>query len=373
MTSTRAALFPAAGTPPRIVELELAPPGPGEVLVRLHSSGICRHDLDAADGSVPWRFPIVLGHEGAGVVEEVGSAVEGLSPGDHVALSWTPSCGQCDECRRGLPHLCSTVWPRMLAGGLLDGTSRMSFGGADVHHYCFLSTFAERAVVPQASCVRVPDDVPMEVACLLGCAVTSGVGAVWNTAGVERGDRVAVFGLRGAGLAAVLAAAHTGAEPIVAVDNDPERLARALESGATDAVRWAGTPESVAERVVATSGGGVDYAFEDTGRPGEMLAAFLSTRARGAAVLMGVPRSDISVTLPALTIPRMERRVLGSIYGSSQPDRDFLRILDQYRDGRLPIDRLVSSRAPLDAVGDVMNRYRFGGDSRVVLELGVGA
>jgi len=199
---TRAALLPAAGTPLRVVDLDLAPPGPDEVQVRLHASGVCSDDLNVLDGTVDVPSPLVPGHEGAGVVEALGEGVRDLAVGDHVALSWAPYCGHCDECLRDLPHLCSTAWPMMLQGGLLDGTTRLSFGGAVVHHYCFLSSFSERAVVPARSCVRIPDDVPFEVAALLGCAVTSGVCAVWRTAQVRPGDRVAVFGLGTFGLLA---------------------------------------------------------------------------------------------------------------------------------------------------------------------------
>ncbi|HSD03491.1 MAG TPA: alcohol dehydrogenase catalytic domain-containing protein, partial [Gaiellales bacterium] len=213
--TTRAALLPAAGTPLRVVELDVAPPGPGEVRVRLHASGVCSDDLNAIDGSVEIPCPVVPGHEGAGVVEEVGAGVRGLAVGDHVALSWAPYCGTCEQCLRDLPHLCGTAWPLMLAGGMLDGTTRLSFGGATVHHYCFLSSFAERAVVPERSCIRIPAEVPFEIAALAGCAVTSGVGAVWRTAGVRPGERVAVFGLGGAGMSAVLGALVTGASHIV--------------------------------------------------------------------------------------------------------------------------------------------------------------
>ena len=330
---TRAALLPAAGTPLRVVDLDLAPPGPDEVQVRLHASGVCSDDLNVLDGTVDVPSPLVPGHEGAGVVEALGEGVRDLAVGDHVALSWAPYCGHCDECLRDLPHLCSTAWPMMLQGGLLDGTTRLSFGGAVVHHYCFLSSFSERAVVPARSCVRIPDDVPFEVAALLGCAVTSGVCAVWRTAQVRPGDRVAVFGLGGTGLSAVLGAVAAGASQIVAVDARQSRLERALALGASAAVHWEGEPEDVAISVTEASGGGVDFAFETAGRPANMRAAFLSTRARGAAVLAGIPRADAELRLPALSIPRMERRVLGSIYGSARPDHDFPLILDLYQRG----------------------------------------
>jgi S-(hydroxymethyl)glutathione dehydrogenase / alcohol dehydrogenase len=366
----RAAMLPAPGTPLRVVELELQAPGPGEVQVRLHASGVCQDDLNVLDGTVDVPSPIVPGHEGAGVVEAVGEGVEHVSRGDHVALSWAPYCGSCEECLRDLPHLCSTAWPLMLAGGLLDGTTRLRFGGAEVHHYCFVSSFAECAVVPARSCVRIPDDVPFEVAALLGCAVTSGVCAVWRTAGVRPGDRVAVIGTGGTGLSAVMGAVASGASEVIAVDRREERLQRARDLGATATVPWGGQPEDVAAAVVEASGGGVDYAFDCTGRPGPMRAAFLSTRKRGAAVIAGIPRADAELTVPARSIPRMERRVLGSIYGSARPDRDFPLILEAYRRGTLPLDRLISHRLSLDEVETGIDAVRSGEATRVVLDLG---
>jgi alcohol dehydrogenase len=350
------------------VELELAPPGPGEVLVRLHAAGVCHSDLNAIDGTAATRCPAVLGHEGAGIVEAVGDGVD-LAPGVHVLLSWLPSCGRCEECLRDLPHLCATTWQAMAAGGLLDGATRLSRDGEPVFHYCFLSTFAERAVVPARCCIAMPDDVPFDVAALVGCAITTGTGAVWRTAEVRPGDRVAVFGCGGVGLSAVLAAVAVGADPIVAVDVAPEKLEAAMRLGATDAVQWSGGPEETAEAVRAISGSGVDYAIEATGRTEAARAAFLSTRARGAAVLIGIPAADAEVSLPALSIPRMERRVLGSVYGSARPERDFPALLELYRRGRLPLDRLVAARLPLEAVDEAFGLMRDGGTGRVVLDL----
>jgi Zn-dependent alcohol dehydrogenase len=329
---------------------------------------VCHSDLNAIDGTAATRCPAVLGHEGAGVVEAVGPGVE-LAPGTHVVLSWLPACGRCEECLRELPHLCATAWADMTHGGLADGTSRLSRGGEPVFHYSFLSAFAERAVVPAGCCVPIPRDVPFDVAALVGCAVATGTGAVWRTAGVRPGERTAIFGCGGVGMSALLGAVAVGADPVVAVDVNEARLEAALALGATHAVRWAGGPEATAEQVQAVSGGGVDYAFEATGRPEAAQAAFLSTRARGAAVLIGIPRADAVVTLPALSIPRMERRVLGSIYGSSRPERDFPALLESYRRGRLPLDRLISARLPLEAVEEGLALLRGGHGLRVVLEV----
>ena len=364
----RGAVLEQTGGPLTISELELAPPGPEEVLVRLRASGVCHSDWNAVDGTAETPCPAVLGHEGAGVVEEVGERVTRVRVGQHVALSWTPWCGECEECRRDLPQLCSTVWPAMATGGLMDGTPRLSRDGEPVFHYCFLSTFAEACVVPERSCVPIADDVPMDVAALVGCAVTTGVGAVLRTAQLQRGDRFAVVGCGGVGLSALMAAVAVGADPVIAVDAVPQKLDVARSFGATHAVLWAGSPGGTAEAVRALSSGGVDVAVEATGRPEAMEAAFLSTRVRGAAVLVGIPRHDAVLSLPAATIPRMERRVLGSIYGSSKPERDFESTLELYREGRLPLDRLVSHRLPLEDIERGFELMHSGDAVRVVLQ-----
>ena len=364
-----AAVLERTGGPLELAEVELAPPGPGEVLVRLHASGVCHSDQNAIDGTAPTRCPAVLGHEGAGVVEEIGPGVTRVRPGDHVALSWAPSCGACEECLRDLPQLCSTAWPAMGSGGLLDGTTRLTRNGEPVYHYSFISSFAEATVLPEQSCVPIPHDVPFEIAGLVGCAVTTGVGAVWRTAQVRPGDRVAVIGCGGVGLSALLGAVAAGAGTVVAVDVNASKLEVARELGADEVVLWAGSAEETAAAVTEASGGGVDYAIEATGRPEAMQAAFLSTRPRGAAVLIGIPREDAVLSLPALSIPRMERRVLGSIYGSSRPERDFALSLDLYRRGRLPLDRLISHRLPLEDIGRGFELMRSGEALRVVLDL----
>ena len=364
----RAAVLERVGAPLTIAEVDLAPPGPGEALVRLHASGVCHSDLNAIDGTATTPCPAVLGHEGSGVVEAVGPGVLGVAPGMHVVLSWMAPCGTCPECRRELGHLCVAAWTAMAAGGLLDGTPRLSRDGQPVFHYSLLSTFAERTVVPAACCVPIPHDVPWDVAALMGCAITTGTGAVWRTAGVRPGDRVAVFGCGGVGMSALLGALAVGADPVIAVDLSEDRLEAALALGATAAVGWAGGPEATAERVVQASGGGVDYAIEAAGSTEAARAAFLSTRARGAAVLAGIPAADAELRLPALTIPRLERRVIGSVYGSSDLHRDVPALLDLYRHGRLALDRLVTARLPLSAIEEGLALLRGGSGLRVVVE-----
>lgn len=363
-----AAVLEQTGGPVEVTEVQVASPGPGEVLVRLRASGVCHSDLNAVDGTSETRCPAVLGHEGAGIVEAVGQGVQ-LPVGTHVALSWMPSCGRCEECVRGLTHLCRVAWTAMGHGGLLDGTPRLSRNGSPVYHYSFLSTFAQLAVVPETSCVPIPESTPFDVAALVGCAVSTGVGAVWRTAGVRPGERVAVFGCGGVGLSAVLGARSVGAVPIVAVDVAEGKLAKASELGASKSVRWAGTAEATADAVKSASGGGVDYAFEATGRPEAMLAAFLSTRARGAAVLIGISRADAVLPLPAIQIPRAERRILGSAYGSVSPHRDFPAILALHADGRLALESLITHRLPLHRAPEALDLVRQGVAVRAVLDL----
>ena len=318
----------------------------------------------------------MLGHEGAGVVEAVGAGVARVAAGDHVALSWAPACGRV---RRSACATCRTCarrrGRRWGTGGLLDGTPRLSRDGEPVYHYSFLSTFAERAVVPERSLRADPATTCRSTSpALVGCAVTTGVGAVWRTAGVRPGERVAVIGCGGVGLSR---AARRGRGRRRADRRGRRRpgeargRARARRHRTRSLGGRAGGHRRARARGV--SGGGVDYAIEATGRPEACAAAFLSTRARGAAVLIGIPRADAVLTLPALSIPRMERRVLGSIYGSSRPERDFAAMLDLYRRGRLPLDRLVSHRLPLDAVAEAFDLMRAGEALRVVLDLEDGA
>jgi len=364
----QAAVLPETASPIQVGDLELAAPRAGEVLVRLHASGVCHSDLNAIDGTSATRCPAVLGHEGAGVVEAVGAGVE-IRRGTHVALSWMPSCGRCEECVRGFTHLCRNAWGGMSHGGLLDGTPRLSWDGRPVYHYSYLSTFAEAAVVPERCVIPIPDSVSFEVAALVGCAVSTGVGAVWNTAGVRPGERVAVIGCGGVGLSAVLGALAIGASPVIAVDLSDQKLELARSMGATATVPWAGSADATARAIKDASGGGVDYAIEATGRPEAMQAAFLSCRPRGAAVLIGIARADAMLTLPAIEIPRSERRILGSAYGSVRPERDFPRILQLYAEGRLPLDRLISHRMPLAETAAAIDLVRSGTAVRAVLQL----
>jgi S-(hydroxymethyl)glutathione dehydrogenase/alcohol dehydrogenase len=361
-----ASILHATGASLEWEEVDLDVPQAGEVQVRIGASGVCHTDLNAQDGTSPTPMPAILGHEGAGTVVAIGPEVD-LAVGARVALTWLVPCGLCEECLRGLGHLCPVAWRLSDAGGLADGTSRFSRDGAAIKHYAFLSTFAEQVVVPAACCIPLPDRVPDEIAALVGCAVTTGLGAVWNTAAVKPRDSVAVIGCGGVGLSAIMAAKAAGSSRVIAVDAIPAKLEAAVELGATDQVVASEDPAETARSIAAVSGGGVDFAFEATGRPEAMLAGAQATRPRGTAVLIGISPPNTVLPLPAALF-RAERRVVGSVYGSSLPRRDFPVVFAAYEAGILPLDRLISHRLPLSEAERAFDLLRAGEARRIVLQ-----
>jgi S-(hydroxymethyl)glutathione dehydrogenase/alcohol dehydrogenase len=350
-------------------ELELGDPGPREVRVRIRATGLCHSDLHVIDGAMAVPMPVVLGHEGAGIVDAVGREVSRVRPGDHVALSWAPECGVCPYCVAGRPNLCTASAPRVLEGTLLDGSSRLSAGtGETVWHYSFLSTFAECAVVPEASCIPIDRAVPFAPAALVGCAVMTGIGAAVNTARVRPGSSVAVLGLGGVGLNVIQGARLCGAERIIGIDLNPAKAAAARRFGLTDFVDPAAGP--LAESVRALLGGaGVDYAFEAIGHPATMAAAYDIAARGGMVVYIGIARDGAELALPATRLPREEKIVTGSFYGGARPLIDFPQILRLYREGRVMLDELISARLPLAAINQGFEQVRSGEAVRVVLEL----
>jgi NDMA-dependent alcohol dehydrogenase len=366
-----AAVLHATNEPLRVEEVELAPPGPHEVAVRIRASGVCHSDWNAIVGDSPIPLPAVLGHEGAGVVEEVGPGVDSIERGDHVVLSWMPSCGRCFFCRRGRPNLCETALPGLFGGTLVDGAIRLSRNGRPVHHYSFLSTFAERAVVPEPSCIRIRRDVPFTVAAIVGCAVVTGVGAVVNRARLEARSTAVVYGAGGVGLSVVLGCRLAGARTILAVDPVASRRDLALELGATHAV----DPAADDARKVArdlTDGRGADYAFVAAGVPALFRAAFTATRRAGTVVCIGLAREDAEVAFPATALVREEKVVTGSLYGTCRDRDDMPRLLDLYAAGRLDLDRLITRTYPLADVNEAFAAMNEGTVARALLELGDG-
>ena len=354
----QAAVLWAPGVPVEVREVELEPPRAGEVLVRLAACGVCASDLHVVDGDLPEPLPLVLGHEAAGVVVEVGPGVERPAPGDHVVLALVPSCGECASCRRGRRNFCELGATMAATGTLADGTSRLSADGRRLHHFNSVSSFAEYAVVPQSVAVSIRRDVPLDVAALVGCAVLTGYGGVFRTAGVEEGASVAVWGCGGVGLNVVQAARLAGARPIVAVDTRPEKLRLAERLGATHAVEAA--PETDAAAAVRElTDGGVDYAFEAIGREATIREAWDALRPGGTAVVLGLPPKGSTLTVDTWGFIN-EKTLKGSFLGSADIGEDVPRIVDLYAAGELNLDDLVSARLGLADLPAALERLRRG-------------
>jgi len=348
----------AHSRPLEIIEVELDPPGPGELLVRVGAAGLCHSDLSVIDGSRPRVMPMALGHEAAGEVVEAGAGVERFAPGDHVVLAFVPACGGCEPCRAGRAALCEPGAVANAAGTLLSGERRLGeLDGMPLNHHLGVSAFSDHIVVSQASAVKVDPELPVELAALFGCAVLTGVGAAVNAARIQPGERVAIFGLGGVGLSALLGAVLQEAAPIVAVDVVADKLALALELGATHAVP-AG-PEAV-EEVRALTGGGADHAIETVGSARVLADAYAATRRGGSTTTVGLPDPSQMLSIPAVGLVAEERTLRGSYLGSSVPARDLPRFIDLHREGRLPVERLLTHRLGLDEINEGFDRLADG-------------
>jgi S-(hydroxymethyl)glutathione dehydrogenase/alcohol dehydrogenase len=363
----RACVLREPGRPVATETVTLDPPRAGEVLVRIVAAGVCHSDVRLADGELgSSRWPMVLGHEGAGVVEAVGPSVTGLDAGDHVVLSLVPSCGRCPACRSGRRTLCEPVGASSFAGVLLDGTSRLhSAAGETLQHCLTVACFAQYAVVAAAAAIPIASDVPLWQAALLGCGVVTGFGAVTHAARVRVGERVCVVGCGGVGLQVIAAARLAGAAQIVAVDRRPEKLAHALARGATHGVDASrGDP---AAEVLALTGGGVDHAFEVVGAPGTVRAAWDVLRPGGTAVVVGLAPAGVEVSLPAIEF-LSEKSIIGSFYGSADPADTLPGLVELVRSGRLELGDVVSHLIELDEIPEAFDRLRRGeGDRSVVI------
>lgn len=330
-------------SPFTVEELDLDGPGPGEVLLRNAAAGVCHSDLSVVDGSRSRPLPMVLGHEAAGIVEEIGPGVAATLPelavGDHVVYSFVPTCGACVSCQSGRPAMCEPGVRANVAGTLLGGERRLRTGSDPVNHHLGVSAFAERSVVSAASVVRVTPDVELDTAALFGCALVTGIGALVNTAQVRPGQSVVVFGLGGVGLSAVMGAAAAGAYPVIAVDPAAHKLAVAEQVGASHTVQ-AG-PSALEEIRDLTAGGG-DITLEAVGNAAVLADAYAAARRGGTVVTVGLPAPDQMVSIPALSLVSDEKRLLGSFMGSAVPRRDIPRLLELYRAGRLPVDKLTT-------------------------------
>lgn len=337
-----------------VVNVELDPPKVGEVLVRMKATGICHSDLSMMNGTIRSKLPSVLGHEGAGIVERVGEGVGNVKPGDHVVLSFVPNCGHCYYCDRSEPFLCLKNKPH---GGLLDGTSRVKLNGQEIAVMSFLGNMAEYCVVPSVCVVAVDKSHDFKAAALVGCGVTTGVGAVIRTAEVKPGSSVAVFGCGGVGLNVIQGARIAGAAKIIAVDLSVEKMKMARAFGATDVINP--SQEAFRQVLELTDGIGVDYAFEVVGNGKLVEQCFKATRMNGMTVLVGVGRAEDRFSFNAMIVPFTGKTIKGCMYGSCNFKVDFPMYLDLYRQKKLDLDRLITRTYAIDeapqAIADLEN------------------
>ncbi|MFL5215397.1 MAG: zinc-dependent alcohol dehydrogenase family protein [Microvirga sp.] len=340
----------AQSKPLKIETIELDPPGPGEILVKIAAAGLCHSDLSVIEGNRPRPMPMALGHEAAGVVEEVGAGVDDLRNGDHVVMAFVPSCGHCLPGSEGRPPLSEPGAAANGAGTLLSGGKRLHRNGQDINHHLGVSGFAEYATISRRSCVKVDRELPLDEAALFGCAVLTGVGAVINTAKVPAGTTVAVVGLGGVGLSSILGAVASGASRVVAVDLSDEKLGLARQLGATDTFN-AGSPDAANEIREAVKGG-VEYAFEMAGSVRALDLAYKITRRGGTTVTAGLPPPAHTLALSPVNLVAEERTLKGSYIGTCVPVRDLPRYVDLYRRGKLPVDRLMSKHLRLEEINE---------------------
>ena len=362
------AVIDRPGAAPHVEPISVDPPGAGEVVVRLTASGVCHSDAWAIEhGNWGEPFPMLLGHEGAGVVEEVGEGVTEVQPGDHVVVSWVPQCGRCYFCEHGQPNLCEAGNTATMAGSLLDGTTRLTSQGAPLYQMAATGTFSEYAIIPAMSAVKIDPDIDLKVAALVGCGVLTGVGAALNTASIAKGDTVAVIGCGGVGLNVIQGARIAGAKRIIAVDMVDSKLEMARQFGATDTVN-AGKGDAVSGVMDLTEQRGADVTFEVIGLEVTIQQAIGMARRGGQAILVGVPPMDVMVTLPAMIgLVVQEKTVKGCWYGSSDVRRDVPRLIDLYRKGELKLDELISREIKLDAINDAFEAMKTGEVARSVV------
>ncbi len=346
----QAAILNEANTPFSIETVELEAPKAGEVLVKMAAAGVCHSDWHVVEGLSYFPMPIICGHEGAGIVEGIGAGVTRVAPGDHVTLSFRANCGGCFYCQHDKPNLCEVYTPVLRSGLLKDGTSRISRNGEPVHIMTGLGCFAEYVVIPEDACVPVRKDLPLEVAALVGCAVSTGVGAAMYTADVRPGQSVAVYGAGGVGLNIIMGAALCGADPIIAIDTNSSKMEIAREFGATDTLYSDDT--TVGQIQALTQGRGADHVFESVGLSSLQETAFEATRPGGTLTLVGLTPVGSGTNLPGSVITRAEKVIRGSFYGSVLPQRDFPMFMDLYARGKLMLDELVTRRYRLDEINE---------------------
>jgi len=358
----KAAVMYGFNEPLKIESVKLKAPRADEVVVKVVASGVCHSDLSVVQMKIPFPPPVVLGHEGAGIVEEVGRDVTDLEPGDHVVLSWVENCGKCHYCTAGHSHLCDANIRSMMSGG----ESVFESNGMDIARMAGVGSFADHTIVRATAAIKIDASVPLDRACLVGCGVMTGVGAAINTVRIEPGQTVAVFGCGGVGLNVIQGAALAGAGRIIGVDMAPGKLTLARTFGATDVVD-AKAGDAVAQIKELTGGIGVDFAFEVIGNTAVIAQAFEAVKRGGKAVVVGVPGMGQDVTVPGLAFPLEEKSIIGSLYGSANMKRDMPRLIELYQRGRLKIDELISKRIKLEDVNAAFAAMEKGEVARSVI------
>jgi S-(hydroxymethyl)glutathione dehydrogenase/alcohol dehydrogenase len=348
-----AAVLWERGKPMSIEEAELDPPGPGEVLVEIRAAGVCHSDLHPARDEWPMRTPIVLGHEGSGIVREVGPNVTRVRPGDHIVLCWAPACGVCPACAQGRAVICDRLDKTTYRNRLPSGGVRLHARGQDVNHFLGTACFADYAVVAEEAAVVVDRTVPFDALAMLGCAVVTGVGAVMTAARVPAGARVAVIGAGGVGLNVIQGAVLSDAAQILAVDRHRAPLALAQAFGATDVLE---APPNMVDAVRAlTNGRGADFVFDTVGTPGTLHDAISAATKGGTVVLTGLSRIDALASVQMFPFVMQEKRLIGSAYGSGRPTEDIVRLTHWFQEGRLKLRELVNRTYTLNQIDDALD------------------
>ncbi|QZY51344.1 zinc-binding dehydrogenase [Leucobacter tenebrionis] len=360
--SSTAAIYPGAGDRIEVATIEVGAPHRGEVLVQIKASGVCGSDRHVLEGEWGVPSPTVMGHEGAGVVVELGEGVTGLDVGDHVSLVWNQACLTCVACQSGKPWACTDL--RSNDCVMPDGTTRLSLEGADAYPYLAVGSMSEFAVVPASAAIRMPRELPFEVSALIGCSVHTGLGAVSNNARVIAGESAVVIGCGGVGLSIIMGLQLAGAHPIIAVDRNAEKLEIALAAGATHALL---ADDETAVRIQELTEGGADVAFEAIGNPHTIPQLPGHVRPGGRAVLVGMPPENAMIPFDVLDLCYRGITVIASNYGGGVPARDFPRYAALYLAGRLPLDTLISKRITLGEVNDAFNAMRSGAEARSVV------
>ena len=363
---TKAAVLFEANTKLEICEVDLEKPQAGEVCVEIKAAGVCPTDYSVMKGQLNAPLPAILGHEGAGVVAEVGDGVSDVQVGDHVIPLWRLSCGECEYCLRRRPALCAVGSKIRSSGRMSDGRSRFSLNGKEIFHFAGVSAFSNFSVLPEGAVLKIPKDLPFDLAALIGCSVITGVGSVMNAAEMRPGSSVAVFGAGGIGVNVIQGATLAGAKEIIAIDQYDSRLHQARTFGATRVIN-SKNEDPVAAIRQFTNERGVDFAFEAVGLPITIQQAYESLSKAGKAIVIGIPSNTAKISISAVPLVFEERTITGSLYGSASPRLDIPKMINLYKDGKLNLEKLLTNQYPLEEINEAYDAMMSGESLRSVI------